>query len=92
LEPGCAYPAFSLFSDPMRTRPPRIYYEIHARLGADGKPSGFYTKARYSRGWIGLPVIFCDHFHPDIESARACRYFDSVDREDTPRLPLWSVY
>ena len=71
---------------------PTISYEVHAKLGLDGKPTGFYRKAQCSSALGSLPLIFCDHLHPDIESARACRYFDSIPADGSGHHSAWSTY
>lgn len=59
---------------------PTARYEVIEKLDAAGRPTGVFRLARRNRTVFGLPLILCDHRHPDVESARACRYF--ADQEE----------
>jgi hypothetical protein len=61
---------------------PTAHYEILAKLDAGGRPTGFFQMARRCRTVFGIPLIFCDHLHPNIASARTCQYFASLDQEE----------
>lgn len=61
---------------------PTARYEVLTKFDADGRPTGVFQMARRCRTVFGLPLILCDHLHPDIESARACQYFASHDQEE----------
>jgi hypothetical protein len=71
---------------------PTARYEILAQFDADGRPTGFFHMARRCRTMFGLPLILCDHLHPDIESARACQYFASLDQEENFTPLFGNIY
>ena len=56
-------------------------FEIRAKVDGNGRPTGFYKKARLSGRLGELPLILCDHLHPSVESARACDYFEADGRD-----------
>jgi hypothetical protein len=71
---------------------PTARYEVLEILDANGKPRGVFKMVRRCRTVFGVPLIFCDHFHPDIESARACRYFVSPDQDKDFTPLIGSIY
>ena len=52
-----------------------VWYNVHEIFDGNGKRTGFYKLGRHNSKLNELPLILCDHTHPTIESAQACRYF-----------------
>ena len=71
-----------------------IWYRVHEIADADGKGIGFYKLGRHNSKLSELPLIFCDHMHPTVESAQACRYFgpqgNDVGHASKVRPPAFS--
>ena len=71
---------------------PAARYEGLAQRDAGGRPTGSFQMARRCRSMFWIPLFLCDHLHPDIESARTCQYFASLDQEENFTPLFGNIY